>query len=218
MFTAHSQGNQGDKRGGEYTFIPPREKPLFHLGKRFFDVVVSLMAAIIFLLPVLVLSLLIRLESPGPAIYHQRRLGLGGKPFVLYKLRSMHRDAEKNGPQMAAENDSRCTRIGAFLRESHLDELPQLWNVLKGDMSLVGPRPERACFHEEITAYLPEFRERLTVKPGLTGWAQVQGTYHISPKQKLQFDQYYISNMSWSLDLYCLFLTLCKIVRKGIVR
>ncbi len=212
MFTAHSQKKQEAERGGNYCASPSSKKLLFHLGKRFFDVIGAFFGGLLFLPLMLVLMLLIRIESEGPAIFRQWRVGKNGKQFYIYKLRSMYMDAEAQGPQLAKENDSRCTRIGAFMRKHHLDELPQFWNVLKGDMSFVGPRPERAYFYEEISKSFPAFSVRLTIKPGLTGWAQVQGDYHTPPQEKLKFDLHYMKHMSWRMDLYCLWLTVKKIL------
>ena len=113
-------------------------------------------------------NLIVALDSPGPAIFRQERLGLNGKPFMIYKFRTMRLDAEANGPRWAAVCDTRCTRFGQFLRRTRLDELPQLWNILRGDMSLVGPRPERAYFYREFETYIPGFSNRMMVTPGLT--------------------------------------------------
>jgi len=214
MFTAHSQRKHDAEMGGGLRKVSPSGKMLFHLGKRFFDILASLFAGTILLMPILILMILIRLDSPGPALFCQQRVGKNGKPFMMYKLRSMYMDAEDNGPKMAEENDSRCTCIGAFLRKYHLDELPQLWNILKNEMSFVGPRPERAYFYGEISMELPQFYKRLNVKPGLTGWAQVKGSYHTPPKEKLIMDLYYMEHMSWKMDLYCLWLTAMKLLRR----
>ena len=112
-------------------------------------------------LPMLLIALAVRMDSPGPALFAQERLGKDGKPFTMYKFRSMCLNAEANGPQWAAKNDCRCTKVGRFLRKSRMDELPQLWNILKGEMSFVGPRPERSCFYDEFETYIPHFRKRL---------------------------------------------------------
>ena len=139
-------------------------------AKRLFDIAASLLAGIVLLVPMLIIAMVVRLDSPGPALFRQERLGKNGKPFTMLKFRSMYLDAEVNGPQWAAVNDHRCTKVGRILRNSRLDELPQLWNILKGDMSFVGPRPERACFYDKFEEYIPGFRNRLQIKPGLTGW------------------------------------------------
>jgi exopolysaccharide biosynthesis polyprenyl glycosylphosphotransferase len=145
----------------------------------------------------------IRLDSPGPVIYRQRRVGLENKEFTLYKFRSMHQDAEKNGAVWAAKNDPRITKVGQFIRKVRLDELPQLINVLKGEMSFIGPRPERPEFVEELSKKIPYYYIRHTVKPGITGWAQVSYPYSDSvegARMKLEYDLYYIKHMSLFFD------------------
>ena len=123
------------------------------------------------------------------------------------KFRSMRLDAEENGPQWADKDDPRCTHLGRVLRKSRLDELPQLWNILKGDMSFVGPRPERKCFYDEFETYIHGFHNRLIVKPGLTGWAQVNGGYDLKPEEKIVYDMEYIQSCSIGMDLKCLLKT-----------
>lgn len=177
------------------------------LVKRLFDIVFALFFGILLLLPMLIIGLLVRLDSKGPALFKQERLGLNGKPFMMYKFRSMHIGAEEHGPQWAQPNDARCTKFGRFLRQSRLDELPQVWNILLGQMSVVGPRPERAYFYDKFEAYIPNFRQRLQVKPGLTGYAQVNGGYELLPEEKLVYDMEYIANRSLWLDIVCMFKT-----------
>ena len=179
--------------------------------KRVFDINGALAAGTVLLIPMLVIAALIRLDSPGPALFKQERLGKGGKAFTILKFRSMRLDAEKNGPQWADENDDRCTRIGRILRKSRLDELPQLWNIFKGEMSFVGPRPERACFYDEFETYIHGFRNRLLVKPGLTGLAQVNGGYDLKPEEKIVYDLEYIEKRSLWLDIKILFKTVAVI-------
>lgn len=179
----------------------------FCVIKRIFDIVAAVVAGLLFLLPMIVIAIVVRLDSPGPAIYKQERLGLNRKPFVLYKFRSMYLDAERNGPRWADKDDERVTRIGQFLRNTRLDELPQLWNILAGEMSFVGPRPERACFYEVFETYIPNFGQRMRVKPGLTGWAQVNGGYDLSPEEKIVYDLEYIEKQSLLMDLVCLLKT-----------
>ncbi|MCU5282937.1 sugar transferase, partial [Bacillus cereus] len=160
------------------------------------DFLMALLGLVI-LSPILLLFVLaIKLESNGPAFFLQERVGLNGRVFNIIKLRSMYIDAEKNGAQWAKKNDARVTKIGAFIRRTRIDEIPQLINMLKGDMSLVGPRPERPIFTEQFNKEIPGFKNRIVVKPGITGWAQVNGGYDISPKEKLEFDIYYIKNLS----------------------
>lgn len=183
-------------------------------AKRAFDVFISLFLFVL-LSPLMLLTLfVVKLESAGPAIFKQERLGLNGRAFVIYKFRSMRMDAECSGPVWAAKSDTRTTRTGHFLRKYHIDELPQLINMLKGDMSFVGPRPEREYFYEKFEHTIPGFRSRLSVKPGLTGWAQVNGGYDIGPAEKLRFDKEYIQNISLKMDLRILIKT-CLVVLKG---
>ncbi len=176
--------------------------------KRLFDMVASFVIGVILLLPMFVIGILIRIDSPGAAIFKQERLGTNGKPFVIYKFRSMRTDAEVDGPQWATKDDDRCTKLGLILRKMRLDELPQLWNIFIGDMSFVGPRPERECFYDEFEKYIPQFRERLLVKPGLTGHAQVNGGYDLKPEEKIIYDLEYIRTRSAWLDFKCLFKTI----------
>jgi exopolysaccharide biosynthesis polyprenyl glycosylphosphotransferase len=159
-----------------------------------------------------VIALIIRLTSPGPALYRQERMGLDGRRFSVWKFRSMYVDAEQEtGPVWASEDDPRCTPIGRFLRRTSLDELPQLWNVLVGHMSLVGPRPERPFFVEQFKHRIPQYMLRHKVKAGLTGWAQVNGWRgNTSLEKRIEYDLYYIENWSVTLDIKILWLTLVK--------
>ena len=179
--------------------------------KRLFDLVVSA-AMLAVSLPVMVLTaLLIKLESPGPVLYHQERVGQGGSHFTIYKFRSMCVDAEKDGkPRWAHQNDSRVTFTGRFIRRTRIDELPQVFNVFFGNMSFVGPRPERPYFVQDLTQKIPYYGVRHTVKPGITGWAQVRYPYGATDEDamhKLQYDLYYVKNHSLFLDLMILFQT-----------
>ena len=144
-------------------------------------------------------------------IYTQKRVGLNGRVFKIYKLRSMYIDAEKDGPKWASENDERITKVGRIIRKTRIDELPQLVNILKRDMSFIGPRPERPELIKKIIKYIPDFNDRLSVKPGITGWAQVNGGYTLTPKEKLEFDKYYIQNRGFRLDLLILIKTIMVI-------
>lgn len=175
--------------------------------KRVFDIILSTLGIIVSAPIILLFFILIKVETPGPAFFFQERVGLGGKYFNVIKLRSMGIDAEKNGAQWAQENDPRVTIIGSFIRKTRIDELPQLFNVFKGDMTLVGPRPERPVFTAQFNQEIPGFVMRLRVKPGITGWAQINGGYDITPKQKLELDNYYIKNMSFWMDLKILLFT-----------
>ena len=189
------------------------EKPVYQAVKRLFDVVVSALALLILGIPMLLLMPVIRADSPGPAIFRQERLGKGGKPFVIYKYRTMQMDAERDGPQWASAHDVRCTKLGRLLRRGHIDELPQLVNVLRGEMSLVGPRPERACFYQEFERYIRGFSQRLQVTPGITGWAQINGGYELLPEEKILFDMEYIRHRSVMFDIRCLLGTVRVVFR-----
>lgn len=189
------------------------EKPVYQAVKRLFDVVVSALALLILGIPMLLLMPVIRADSPGPAIFRQERLGKGGKPFVIYKYRTMQMDAERDGPQWARAHDVRCTKLGRLLRRGHIDELPQLVNVLRGEMSLVGTRPERACFYQEFERYIRGFSQRLQVTPGITGWAQINGGYELLPEEKILFDMEYIRHRSVMFDIRCLLGTVRVVFR-----
>jgi sugar transferase (PEP-CTERM system associated) len=174
-------------------------------GKRTFDVVLSI-ALLLLLLPLMMLTAIaILLDSPGPALYRQERTGLGGRSFGLLKFRSMRVDAENdNSPRWASMRDPRVTRVGALIRKLRIDELPQLFNILRGDMSFVGPRPERQCFVGDFTQHIPFYAERHFVKPGITGWAQINYPYGASledVRNKLAYDLYYVKNHGLFFDL-----------------
>ncbi|MBI2527036.1 MAG: TIGR03013 family PEP-CTERM/XrtA system glycosyltransferase [Candidatus Rokubacteria bacterium] len=186
--------------------------PRTEIIKRLADVLLAL-AGLAVALPLMALAALaIKLESPGPALFRQPRLGQNGRVFILNKFRSMRQDAEKEtGPVWAQQQDPRVTRVGGILRRTRLDELPQLLNVLVGDMSFIGPRPERPEFVYELQKQIPFYMERLSVKPGITGWAQVRYRYGASLEdalEKLQYDLYYIKNLSLFLDLLILLNTI----------
>ncbi len=182
------------------------------ITKRLFDICASSMLLLLTLPVMLITALLIPLESRGPVFYRQERVGQGGRSFMVLKFRSMRSDAEKNGnPQWAGQNDSRVTRIGGFIRKVRIDELPQILNVLRGEMSFVGPRPERPFFVEQLTQQIPYYSYRHNVKPGITGWAQICYPYGASVEdamEKLQYDLYYTKNHSLFLDLIILFQTI----------
>lgn len=178
--------------------------------KRILDVAVSFLGIVLAAPIIAVTAVLIKLDSPGPVLYKQVRAGQFGKLFTILKFRSMRTDAEKHGAQFAQENDARVTRLGRFIRKTRIDELPQLWNVLQGDMSLVGPRPERPVFIEQLEQQVPFFKQRLYVKPGVTGHAQVRCRYGASAEdmlEKLQYDLYYIKSYSLWFDLSVMFDT-----------
>ena len=189
-------------------YFTREERRYYLVFKRLFDIVFSLVGLIITSPIILVFTILIKLESSGPIFFLQERVGLNGKYFNVIKLRSMGVDAEKNGAQWAQKNDPRVTRVGAFIRKTRIDEIPQFINVLVGDMSLVGPRPERPMFTAKFNEEIPGFVERLKVKPGVTGWAQVNGGYDITPKEKLELDLYYLEYISFRMDLKIIFKTI----------
>ena len=179
--------------------------------KRLFDIVASGLVLLITAPVILLFALLVRLDSRGPAFYRQTRVGLYGQPFRVIKLRSMRTDAEPAGAQWAAQADPRITRIGYLIRKTRIDELPQLWNVLKGEMSFVGPRPERPEFVADLEQHLAYYAERHMVKPGITGWAQINYPYGASiedARHKLEYDLYYAKNYTPFLDLLILLQTL----------
>ena len=175
--------------------------------KRIFDIVISLVGTIIASPIMLLIAAAIKLYDGGPVIYKQTRLTKDNKPFQIYKFRSMSVDAEKKGARLAMKNDNRVTPVGRIIRNLHMDELPQIINILKGDMSLVGPRPERPEIFEQYEKELPEFAFRLKVKAGLTGYAQVYGKYNTTPRDKVKLDVTYIENYSIWLDIKLLLLT-----------
>ncbi len=192
-------------------YMVPKETPnggkLYKVVKRILDFICSLLACIVLVLPMIVIAIIIKCDSKGPVIYKQERLGINGKKFNIYKFRTMRNDAEADGPQWAQRNDERCTRIGRKLRNCRLDELPQFINILKGNMSFVGPRPERECFYEEFETYIHGFKNRLAVTPGLTGMAQVNGGYDLEPEEKIVYDMEYIKTQSLWVDIKLVFKT-----------
>ena len=192
--------------------------PMSQAAKRVFDLLMSALL-LLFVGPVLaVLAVLIKLDSEGPVFYVQERTGRGGKTYRVHKLRTMRKDAEKlSGPVWASQRDPRVTRLGAFLRKTRLDEVPQVFAVLRGDMSFVGPRPERPFFVAQLKQEIPFFGLREAVKPGITGWAQIRYPYGSSigdAKNKLEYDLYYVEHRSLFLDLAICFHT-AKIVLFG---
>jgi Undecaprenyl-phosphate glucose phosphotransferase len=186
------------------------------LLKRTLDVVISGTALLLLSPFILLVSVLIRRSSPGPVFYTQERMGLDGRAFLVYKFRSMYEGAEdETGPIWAHDNDPRCTPVGRLLRRFDIDELPQLWNVLRGDMSIVGPRPERPYFVEQFKHRIPQYMLRHKVKAGITGWAQVNGWRgNTSLEKRIEYDLYYIENWSVGLDLKIMWLTLVKGIQK----
>jgi len=180
--------------------------------KRVLDIVISSGALTVMALPGLLISWVIKRTSPGPVFYSQERMGLDGKQFTVYKFRTMPIDAEAEGPVWSDDNDNRATRVGAFLRRHDLDEWPQFWNVLVGDMSIVGPRPERPFFVEQFKHRIPQYMLRHKVKAGITGWAQVNGWRgNTSLEKRIEYDLYYIENWSVTLDIKIMWLTLIRV-------
>jgi len=189
--------------------------------RRLRDIAGSLLLLLLTLPPLLLIAVAIKLDSPGPVLYRQDRVGLNGRVFTLLKLRSMRTDAEALGPRWAAAGDPRVTRVGAFIRACRIDELPQLVNVLRGEMSLVGPRPERPHFTSQLSKVIPRYDERTRVLPGITGWAQVKYRYGASVEDarvKLAYDLDYLAHRSLLLDLRILAATILVVVlRTGAV-
>ena len=188
--------------------------------KRAIDILFALPGLIVAVPAIAVLAVLVKLTSKGPALYLQERVGRDGRVFKIVKLRTMVADAEAGtGPVWASANDPRETPLGRILRKTHLDELPQLWNVLRGDMSLIGPRPERPVFVEKFKREIPEYTERLAVRPGITGWAQVNHVYDQTiedVRAKVAFDREYIRRMGWGIDIRIMVATAARMVgRKG---
>lgn len=194
--------------------IEVEENHLYNFFSRIFDVIFALILGI-FTLPIVVIAAIcIKLEDSGPAFYNQERLGKDGEIFFVYKLRSMRMDAEKYGMQWAEKDDPRITKVGRFIRLTRIDELPQILNMLNGSMKLIGPRPERPELTLQFDEETPGFINRLAVKPGLTGWAQVNGGYEISPAEKVELDVHYIKNRSVVMDIQIIFKTV-KVVLTG---
>ena len=185
--------------------------PGYMVIKHIFDVILVLLSFPIVLPIMFFTAIAIKLESEGPALFIQNRVGQGGKEFQIYKFRSMGKDSEKHGAQTASTNDIRVTRIGKFIRKTRIDELPQFFNVLKGDMSLIGPRPEQKIFVDQFEQEIPFYNYRHIVKPGITGWAQVTHGYAGDADEtrvKIEHDFYYIKHISFSLDVLIVFKTI----------
>ncbi len=189
-----------------------KESPMHGMNlliKRAFDIAFSVIILILISPILLIIAIVIKLDSKGPVIYAQERVGADGRQFIIYKFRSMRVDAEKDGPVWAKSNDHRCTKIGALLRRHNLDELPQFFNVVRGDMSLVGPRPERPYYVEKFKNGIPRYMARHRVKSGITGWAQVNGLRGDSSiEERVKYDLFYIENWNLLFDIKILIMTL----------
>ena len=187
--------------------------------RRLVSIAVSLIGLMICLPVIPFIALAVRLSSPGPILFRQTRVGRRGRPFTIFKFRTMAQNAEAKGAVWAAKNDPRVTSLGRFMRKTRLDEIPQLWNVLHGDMAFVGPRPERPEFVQWLTNEIPYYELRHIIRPGITGWAQVRYQYGASleeTKQKLEYDLYYVKHLSLGLDLFIMFETIKTVVlRRG---
>lgn len=185
--------------------LPP--KVGYSILKRSFDFFCAALGLVVFLIPMLLIALVICLDSPGNPIFLQKRLGKNQRPFTIIKFRTMYLNAEQGGAKWADRNDHRNTRVGNLLRNAHLDELPQLINILLGQMSFVGPRPERPEFYDAFDRYIAGYRQRMMVRPGLTGLAQVNGGYELLPEEKIVYDLEYIKNRSIKMDWTCIVKT-----------
>lgn len=190
----------------------PLTNTMNRIIKRGMDIIGSIIALILFSPIMLVVAILVKRSSPGPILFTQERIGLGNQPFKMYKFRSMGvQDPKKEAKQWTTKNDARVTPVGKIIRKTSLDELPQFWNVLKGDMSLIGPRPERPLFVEKFKEEIPRYMIKHQVRPGITGWAQVNGFRgDTSIRGRIEHDLYYIENWSLGLDIKILFLTVFK--------
>ena len=189
-------------------------KPLYTFIKRLFDIAVSVIGIIILFIPMVIVYIIIAATSEGNPIYRQERLGLNGKSFYIYKFRTMYENAEKDGAQWSkGEEDERITPISKVLRRIRFDEVPQLFNCISGELSLVGPRPEREVFYKEFETYVHGFSQRLLVKPGITGLAQINGGYTLKPEEKIVYDIEYIKTRSLMNDLKILLSTVSVVIR-----
>ncbi|MBS6023664.1 MAG: exopolysaccharide biosynthesis polyprenyl glycosylphosphotransferase [Paeniclostridium sordellii] len=196
LMSKYEKKNNSDTNGNN------NEKLIYSIYKRMLDIIASIIGLIIGIPLIAIFGLIVKMEDRGPIFYKQERLGKNLKVFYIYKIRSMRVDAEKiGGAQWAQKDDPRITKTGKFIRKTRIDEIPQLFNILKGDMSLIGPRPERPELTYKFEKEIPGFIKRLKVKPGLTGLAQVNGGYEITPNEKLKWDLIYIKNRNIIMDI-----------------
>lgn len=189
-------------------------KPVYELVKRCFDVILSGLLLLLLAVPMIVIGIAVKVTSPGPALYSQERLGMDGEQIKIYKFRTMVFDSEIDTIRWSYDEDPRVTPLGRILRKYHIDELPQLWDIFRGVLSFVGPRPEREVFYDAFETYIHGFRERLKVKPGLTGLAQVTGGSLMPPEEKIVCDIEYIRNRSFVLDLKLMIRTAVVVLGK----
>lgn len=208
------ESSRGRKKNTEVCGIILKNKDIgiYNAVKHVLDIILTLISLTLVIPTIVVFSIVIIIESPGNPFFLQTRMGHMGKEFKLIKLRSMHLDAEKTGAKWAEQNDPRVTKVGKFIRKTRIDELPQVFNILKGDMSIIGPRPERKIFVEEFIKTIPDFPKRLEINPGLTGWAQVNGGYDISPTEKLALDLFYIEKTNPKLDVIIIIKTIQTVI------
>lgn len=196
----------------KYSFLDQIGEPVPKsklIGKRICDIIFGTLFGIISLPIIFIFGILVKLTSKGPVFFKQQRVGYMGKPITIVKLRSMKNDAEKKtGAVWAKKNDPRVTSVGRFMRKTRVDELPQFWSIVKGDMSLVGPRPERFVLTEKFSKKWPDFPKRLRIIPGLTGYAQTHGGYDLKPNEKSKLDNYYIEHYSLDFDFQIAFETI----------
>ncbi|MCL1950272.1 MAG: sugar transferase [Turicibacter sp.] len=212
----HLDANEPKKKNHmpEKYIINVKRNPLYDFFSRWVDILFALVLGIFSGPVILLFALLVRIEDNGPSFYKQERLGKDGEKFWIYKLRSMRMDAEKYGMQWAERDDPRVTKVGKFIRLTRIDELPQVLNLLNGDMKLIGPRPERPELTYQFEEETPGFMNRLVVKPGVTGWAQVNGGYEITPAEKAELDIYYIKHRTFLMDIKIILKTI-KVVLTG---
>ena len=193
--------------------LPP--KPVYELVKRCFDIILSAFLLVLLAIPMIVIGIAVKITSPGPVLYNQERLGKDGKQITISKFRTMVSNSEIDAIRWSYDNDPRVTAVGRSLRKYHIDELPQLWDIFRGVLSFVGPRPEREVFYDAFETYIHGFRERLKVKPGLTGLAQITGRSSMPPEEKILCDMDYIKNRSLMLDVKILVKTLVVVFWEG---